>query len=404
MGKLKKMDVFIYTFLLLGSALYFGHLMVKIKQPQIVGEIIGGMIVGPFALFLLSIIFFKEKPEIAKFFSHEEASPLLQSIIDFSAVFIMLGAGLEIDIKDLFKAGKSSILSAITGVIFPFFLGFIVGKYLLNLTLIGSLYLATSLSITAVALSVATMIQLGKLNTKVGITIVGAAVVDDILGIIILSVLTSMNSGQDVVFKYVAFIFIRSFIFLIFSLTVGPRIAGFIFYKAETLSINERLSIVLVWVFILSVAAHAIGLHVMIGAFLGGLTVRSYLRNTEVENIERWIWGFFAPLFFAWTGFSVTFSKYSVGLPLLYIVGAAFAGKIVGGSIGAIIGGIKPKHSIIVGIGLNGRAAVELVIANIALLNNLISRNIYSAIVFMAIITALTTPLLLKFSVEKLKL
>lgn len=398
------MDVFIYTFLLLGSALYFGHLMVRLKQPQIVGEIIGGMVVGPFALFILSIIFFKERPEIARFFSHEEASPLLQSLIDFSAVFIMLGAGLEIDINDLFKAGRSSILSALFGVIFPFTLGYIVGKYLLHLSFVGSLYLATSLSITAVALSVATLIQIGKLNTKPGITIVGAAVVDDILGIIILSILTSINSGDNIAIKDIAIIITKSFVFLAFSLAIGPRIAKIIFNKVENLSTNERLSIILIWVFIFSIISHAIGLHVMIGAFLGGLTVRSYLRNNEVENIERWIWGFFAPLFFAWTGFSVTFSKYSVGLPLLYIVAAAFAGKIIGGAIGAIFGGIKPKNSIIVGIGLNGRAAVELVIANIALLNNLISRSVYSAIVFMAIITALSTPILLKLSIEKLNL
>ena len=398
------MDVFVYTFLLLAAATYMGHLMVKFKQPEILGEILGGIIVGPVALFILSLIFVQEKPEIIRYFSHEEASVLLQSLIDFAAVFIMLGAGLEIDRKDLLKAGKTSILTAVFGVIIPFGLGFYVGDKLLHLSLLASLYVATSLSITAVALSVATLIQIGKLNTKPGITIIGAAVVDDILGIIILSVLTSLNSGNSLELKHIIFIFIKALLFIGLSIAIGPILGRMIFRRIEHLSLNERLSIVLIWVFIFSMAAHLVKLHLMIGAFLGGLTIREFLRSNEVENIERWIWGFFAPLFFAWTGFSVTISGTSVGLPLLYIILAAFIGKIFGGSLGALIGGIKPKHSLIVGIGMNGRAAVELVIANIALITGIISREIYSAIVFMAITTAVLTPFLLKLSSRKLKL
>ncbi len=398
------MDVFVYTFLLLGAATYMGHLMVRLKQPEILGEILGGILVGPVALFLLSLVFAREKPEIIRYFSHEEASPLLQSIIDYSAVFIMLGAGLEIDRKDLIKAGRASVLTAVFGVIVPFSMGFYVGKILLGLSLLASLYIATALSITAVALSVATLIQLGKLNTKPGITIIGAAVVDDILGIIILSVLTSLKSGGELQSFHLLLIFLKALAFIGISIIAGPWIGRLVFRNSENISSNERLSLVLIWVFVFSMIAHIVNLHVMIGAFLGGLTAREYLRSTEVENIERWIWGFFAPLFFAWTGFSVTLSGSSLGLSLLYIVGAAFAGKIIGGSIGALLGGMRPKHSIIVGIGMNGRAAVELVIANIALMEGIISREIYSSIVFMAIITAVSTPLLLNLSIKKLKL
>ncbi len=398
------MDVFIYTFLLLGSATFMGHLLFRIKMPQIIGEILGGILVGPVLLLILSLVFAKEKPEIIRYFSHEHASLMMQSIIDFSAVFIMLGAGLEIDIRDLLKAGRASFLTAVFGVIVPFSLGVYVGQNLLHLSLIGSLYIATSLSITAVALSVATLIQIGKLSTQVGMTIVGAAVVDDILGIIVLSVLTSLHSGNNVEIASLVFIFVKAFLFVGLSIWLGPVAGKFIFKKIEHLGLNERLSIILIWVFVFSMLAHFVKLHLMIGAFLGGLTIREYLRSNEVESIERWIWGFFAPLFFAWTGFSVTFSGGSLGMPLIYITSAAFIGKIFGGAIGAFLGGINFKHSIIVGIGMNGRAAVELVIANIALLNGIINREIYSAIVFMAIITAISTPILLKISAEKLKL
>ena len=124
--------------------------------------------------------------------------------------------------------------------------------------------------------------------------------------------------------------------------------------------------------------------------------MRIFLRKAESDAIERWIWGFFAPLFFAWTGFAVVFSREAFGMPLLIIVTVAFIGKILGGEFGAFISGISIKQSFVVGIGMNARAAVELIIANIALMQGIINRDIYSSIVFMAMITALATPIMLK--------
>ncbi|MCD6427048.1 MAG: cation:proton antiporter [Caldisericaceae bacterium] len=391
------MDVFVYTFLLLASALFFGHIATKLKQPQIVGEIIGGIVVGPLMLLILPKIFVPEGHAILRFFSHEEASDLMKAIIDFSGVFLMLGAGLEINLSDLVHAGKSATLTAIFGVVTPFALGYVASTHILHLSFAASLYIATSVSITAVALSVATLIQIGKLNTKAGITIVGAAVVDDIIGIILLSVLTSISAtGKVPNASALIKVFIVPMVFVGVSIWLGPIIGRFVFSKAERLSVNERLSIILLWVFVFSMLAHMSGLHVIIGAFIGGLTVRPFLRKAESDAIERWIWGFFAPLFFAWTGFAVVFSKEAFGMPLLVIVTVAFVGKIFGGGLGAFISGIPIKQSFVVGIGMNGRAAVELIVANIALTQGIINRDIYSSIVFMAMITALATPIMLK--------
>jgi len=396
------MDVFVYTFLLLASALFFGHLMIRLKQPQIVGEIIGGIIVGPVLLLILPKIFVPEGHAILRFFSHEEASDLMKAVIDFSGVFLMLGAGLETDLSDLLKVGKEAVLTAIFGVVVPFSLGYFASIKLLNLSTTASLYIAASVSITAVALSVATLIQIGKLNTKVGMTIIGAAVVDDIIGIVILSILTSIgNTGEIPHIGFLMKLILISVLFVVLSIALGPILGRFIFSKIEKLSLNERLSIVLLWVFIFSMFAHMAGLHLIIGAFFGGLTVRSFLRKGEIETIERWIWGFFAPLFFSWTGFSIVLSKEAFGLPLLVIVGVAFVGKIFGGALGAFISGIPLKKSLVVGIGMNARAAVELVVANIALNQGIINRPIYTSIVFMAMITSITTPILLKTFAEK---
>jgi Kef-type K+ transport system membrane component KefB len=391
------MDVFVYTFLLLASALFFGHLATRFNQPQIVGEILGGIIVGPLMLLVLPGVFVPEGHAILRFFSHEEASDLMKALIDFSGVFLMLGAGLEINLTDLIHAGKSATLTAVFGVITPFSLGYFTSFHILHLSFVASLYIATSVSITAVALSVATLIQIGKLNTKAGITIVGAAVVDDIIGIILLSVLTSISAtGTIPDTRTLLKVFIVPIVFVGVSVWIGPIIGRLVFSKTERLSVNERLSIILLWVFVFSMLAYMSGLHVIIGAFIGGLTVRTFLRKAESDAIERWIWGFFAPLFFAWTGFAVVFSKEALGLPLLIIVIVAFVGKILGGGFGAFISGIPVKQSFVVGIGMNARAAVELIVANIALMQGIINRNIYSSIVFMAMITALATPIMLK--------
>lgn len=282
------MDVFVYTFLLLASALFFGHMMMRLKQPQIVGEIIGGIIVGPVLLFILPKLFVPEGHAILRFFSHEEASDLMKAVIDFNGVFLMLGAGLETDLSDLLKVGKEALMTAIFGVVVPFSLGYFVSTHFLNLSVTASLYIAASVSITAVALSVATLIQIGKLNTRVGMTIIGAAVVDDIIGIVILSVLTSIGkTGEIPHLGFLMKVLLISVLFVALSITIGPILGRFIFSRIEKLSLNERLSIVLLWVFVFSMLAHMAGLHLIIGAFFGGLTVRNFLRKGEIESIEK---------------------------------------------------------------------------------------------------------------------
>ena len=174
------METFAYVFLLVGLAIYLGNLAKKLKQPRIVGEILAGIIVGPLLVFIATFIF-HEGHRIHIFLSTEYASTKLSSLVDFAGIMIMFGAGLETDLSALFSSAKHGLLTALGGVVVPFSLGFLVGKYFLHLELLASLYIGAAVSITAVALSVATLIQLKKLSTKVGMTIIVAAVIDDII-------------------------------------------------------------------------------------------------------------------------------------------------------------------------------------------------------------------------------
>jgi Kef-type K+ transport system membrane component KefB len=165
---------------------------------------------------------------------------------------------------------------------------------------------------------------------------------------------------------------------------------------------QQRFSIFVLFVILFAILSHFAGLHLVIGAFLAGLIVGPFLKLSEKESFSHWIWGFFAPLFFAWVGFSVQFSGAAFGVPLLLIVCAAFIGKIVGAGGGALISGLRPIEALSVGFGMNGRAAVELIIAEIALRNAVIDRSIFSAVVFMAILSSITTPLLMRMMASKI--
>lgn len=394
------MEVFTYIIILLASALFFGNIAKRFKQPSIVGEIIGGIIVGPFLAYVLSN-FLPDGHYIRTFLSVVYASPKTENLISFSGVMLMFGAGLETSIKDLIKEGKSALLTAIFGVLISFFLGYYVGVTFLGLSHIASMYIGVAVSITAVALSVTALIQMNKLNTKEGLTIVGAAVADDVLGIILLSILMSIKSGGSFHIISILITTLIAITFVGFSILIAPKICKFLFNKAAKLKAQDRLALILLWIFTFSLTAHFLQIHLIIGAYLGGLSIQSILREGEKDILENWIWGFFAPLFFAWTGFSVVFSKEAFGISLLFILGAAFIGKVAGGGLGALISGFSLKSSIEVGIGMNGRAAVELIVANVALESGLIDRSIYSTVVFMAITMALITPILLKWYINR---
>ena len=138
------------------------------------------------------------------------------------------------------------------------------------------------------------------------------------------------------------------------------------------------------------------GLHLMIGAFLGGMAVRESLNKRTRSALEKWSFGFFAPVFFAWVGFSVTFTGAALSLFVPLLIGLGLVGKVVGSGLGAKISGLSWAESLLVGVGMNGRAAVDLILASVALGAGIIGRDIYSAIVLNAVIMAMLTPIALK--------
>ena len=395
------MYAFVFTVLLLSFGIIMGNRFERWKQPAVVGNILGGMIVGPLAVLFFSL-FLPYTQGIVNFLSAEYADQYMNVLIDFSVVILMFGAGLEVDLRALRHAGKSSLLTAAFGVIVPYFLGTIIGLYF-GLSLIASLYIGAALSITAVALSVTTLMQLGVVRKDYGITIIGAAVVDDIIGAFILTILLGMETyGTIPPPETLAVTVLIAILFVFAGIYLGPKIASAMFHRVMKFTSEERLGISLIFIFVFAILADLVGLHAMIGAFMAGMAVRTVLTRAEMETISKWSFGFFGPLFFAWIGFSISFSGQVMSWFLPLIILAAFVGKVVGGFAGARLSGISSSHSFIVGVGMNARAAVELVVAQVALEGNIITRDVFSAIVLMAVFAALSTPIMLRYAVRKL--
>jgi Kef-type K+ transport system membrane component KefB len=205
------------------------------------------------------------------------------------------------------------------------------------------------------------------------------------------------NTGELPNFLSVGGMVVVAVVFVIFSLFLLPWILRKTYNQLREVRITEKVGITILVAGIIAVAAHLMGLHIMIGAFLGGMAIRESLNKRVQQAIGRWAFGFFAPIFFAWVGFSVTFSgaAFSLLLPLIIVLG--FVGKVFGAGLGAKLSGLSWNESFLVGLGMNGRAAVDLILASVALSSGIIDRDLYSAIVFNAVIMALLTPILLKF-------
>ncbi|MGA1793116.1 MAG: cation:proton antiporter [Thermoplasmatota archaeon] len=392
---------FIYLLLLLIAALFFGKVAEKLKLPTIVGNIFGGLVFGPILIAALKTV----DTVVGGDLFHQVSENLLPDkveettsfLVEFSIVMLMFASGLETRIKDFLASFKTGILTASLGVIFPFALGFL-GAYLYLGDVIIALYVGGALSITAVALSVATLIQIDGIQTRYGMTIINAAIVDDIIGIVILSILLSISSTGHfpgpisvgtTLFLAIAFVLVALFIL--------PRLLKLVYKEIKDMRTTEGIGFTILLAGLFGVMAHFMGLHLMIGAFLGGMAIKDSLNRQTQQALGRWSFGFFAPVFFAWVGFSVTFSGVAISwlVPLLVVLG--MTGKVVGSGLGAKISGLNWAESLLVGVGMNGRAAVDLVLASVALGSGIIDRDLYSAVVFNAIIMALVTPALLKF-------
>jgi len=405
------MDLFFILLILLVTTRSFGEVAVRVGQPALVGELIAGIALGTFAA---------NYTELAPHLSGLEKSPVFNSLTDLGMFFIMLYAGVELQPSKLIEYSKGAVTVAISGMVIPMGLGIGLAWVFLpqsDAFWPQSIFLGTALAITAVPATIRILMDLGKLESPSGQIIVSAAVFDDILSLVLLTWLTAMI-GENVAggvgdsFELGA-ILIKVLAFFAITIVIGLFLFPFGGKFMRAIQQKEfEFSAVLVGALAFSVLAEALELHFIIGAFIAGLffdrkTIDESAYDAVLEKTSAMTYGFLAPIFFASVGLHLDLSAlFSVPVFVFCLLFVAFAGKFFGAGLAAYWIGLSKQEAAAVGAGMSARGAVELVIADIALkaglFDNLsvttpVVEHIFSAVVIMAVVTTLITPVLLEW-------
>lgn len=370
-----------------------GYISTRFNQPSVLGELLAGLLLGPTALDMLHSWTFV-------FHHGETLAELIAIMAELGVILLMLLAGLELHLPDLLNAGKVSAFAGVMGVLLPLGLGY--GAAILFGTSGGeALFLGLTLAATSVSISAQTLMELKVLRSKVGLALLGAAVFDDILVILILSiafVLVGDSAGGVggillTVVQMIAYIGIASAL----GLWVLPWLARHI----NKLPISKgMLAFVLVVCLLYSYAAEVFGgVAAITGAFLAGLFLgRTPFRDRIEEGISAIAYAFFVPIFFVNIGLEVNLGAVSGNAWWFAAVFTIIAvvSKIGGSGLGAKFAGFSNREAFQVGIGMVSRGEVGLIVASFALAQQLISGENFAIAVFMVIIATLVTPPMLR--------
>jgi Kef-type K+ transport system membrane component KefB len=378
---------------LLFTAKLFAEIFHRLKMPIVLGELLAGIIIGPFAIG--GLIFFDGESLI-------DLNETVRNIGEISAIVILFVAGLEITPREFLRGGAASFTVGSLGVILPFFVGFVV-LTLFGLDALESMLVATALTATSIAISVQVLTELGKMQTKEARLILGAAIVDDILAIAVLSVVTTMVQTGDTSPAIIDVIFLILQILGLFA----ALLIGSIFLIPKLLHV-ERLwkskgsieGIVTASFFGAAGIAAFVGLSPIVGAFAVGMAVANTRLIKQVDEYAEKLLIIFGPLFFAIIGAQVDLR--GVNLNVLYLSGIVIAiavtTKIIGCGLPSIIFLKDKTKALRVGIGMVSRGEVGLIVAGVGVSTGAMTPDIYTTVIIMVALTTIITPIWLKKS------
>ena len=377
--------------IILFTAKLAGYLATLIKQPSVFGELLVGVILGPSLLDLTHLTFITDV----------HLGEIVYELGEVGVLLLMFLAGLELNIKDITRNSRASALSGFFGVLFPIVSGYFVGHFS-NMSPEQSLFLGLSLAATSVSISAQTLMELGKLRSRVGLGLLAAAVFDDILVILLLSSFLAFTSDATGL-TGILVVFLRMAAFLIISLAIGTYLLPWLIRKVSDLPISQgTLALSLIILLVYGFAAELIGgMAAITGSFIAGLMLsRTPERSLIDPGMRSLAYSFFVPVFFVSIGLSM--DLHQIQTNYLFIMGiivlVAVLSKILGAGLGAKIGGMNWLESLQVGIGMISRGEVGLIVAKIGLDNQLLSSQAFSAIIAVVLVTTLLTPPLLRLS------
>jgi Kef-type K+ transport system membrane component KefB len=402
---------FVQIALMLTVAWLFGYLMKRLAQPVVLGELIGGILLGPT---LLGTVYSDAYTSL--FPIDNTITTSIDALLKVGMLFFMFAAGLEINLIH-FRQYKLSIAStSLLGGLLPFALGF--GMVLLFPELWGqndrplllALFIGTALSISALPVISRILIDLNLMGTKTGMTIMASAMINDLTGWSLFAFILR-NLGQDHPVGNILSTLTMLLVFAAFILGIGhwlvqPFLRRIDFFKDWP---GGLLIFVSVLVMLAAAGAEKIGIHAIFGAFLVGIAMGQGQNQSQISEQEKQIYSiiqlfalnFFAPLYFVSVGLNVNFSSEFDGILVLVVFLIACLGKILGASLGARLCGMRWREALSVGVGLNTRGAIEIILASVALEHQLIDQRIFVALVVMALATSIISGSLLKYLVNQ---
>ncbi len=357
----------------------FGEIFEQLSLPAVLGEILAGVILGPHATGLV------------------DPSQTVSSIAEIGAIFLLFTVGLETKPSDLIRVGRNSMRVALAGVLLPFVLGFgymkLRGEVTHEAIFVAAAMVATSVGITARVLS-----DLKVIGLRVSKIILGAAVFDDILGMILLAVVGSIASTGGIRWLHIGIISAEALGFAAFMIYFGPKLVGRIRPGVERLTMQDAPLILSLAICLgLSVAANKIGMAAIIGAFFAGLIFADYAPEWNLQPRVHGLNEFLAPFFFFVMGARLdvhVFTKGGVLVAASIVTILAIFSKIVGCGLPVLREGWPTFWR--VGVGMTPRGEVALIVALIGLQMNMISESAYAIVIFMAAVTTVIAPPLLR--------
>ncbi len=379
--------------LVLAAALGGGAIARRLGYPAILGELVIGIVLGPPLLGVL------------------EVDAALSVLAELGILLMMLYVGLHLDLSDLAHASRAGLLAAVGGFIVPAVAG-VVLVLSFGGGMTAALFVGLAMGVTSLATKSRVLVELRILDTRVAHVMMVGALFADIVALVFFSALLGMDAGGTFSVATMAPIAIRAALFVIGAYLVGTYgfpLAGRILRQRR---IDDRTTVFLLVVIValgFGAIAELAGLHGILGAFFAGLFIRPEVLDARLSrDVERMVQqvslGFLAPVFFVTAGFAVTLDVFVTDLPLLVaVVAVATIGKIVGTALFYLPSGRGWREGVAVGVGMNGRGAVEVIVAQIALAQGLIDQTTFSVLVLMALITTATEPILLPKAVEWLR-
>jgi len=386
--------ILVDLFIIFAAAKLAGELFLRLKQPAIVGEVLAGVVIGPYALGLIG----SPSPDFVTLF-HGDREAAIQSldvvydvIAELGVIILLFFVGLETKLSELMAVRTRAMAVGVLGIIFPWVLGFGF-IYATGRSDVESAFVATAMVATSVGITARVLGDLGVIRSEEARIILGAAVVDDILGLLLLAVVSSWGAGDlDVVELGLTAALAVGFV--VFAASVGTRVTRRYSIHLERLHLENGPFLVSMLLMLgLSALAGVIGLAAIIGAFLAGLMLAEAEESFELQRQSRPVYEFLTPFFFVIIGTKVdvgAFEDLEVLATALAVTALAIVGKLAGGTLGAR--GLPVRDAFIVGVGMVPRGEVGLVAAGIGAGIGAVSNDMFTVVVFMSIATTLVAP------------